>query len=189
MITRMKVAMIVVALLASLSSSVAETTVAQKTSNIKESPRKQVTVSVAPAEVLTTFRQFFAYVQKPEPNIVKDETAQSKWLSKSLRDGLRQKVLSFKDQPDSPDVPSNMTFVGSWDQPTTYSIVSSRRYNQRAVVDVWFSWGQKTNYPGDSRLSYFVFVLEDGAWKLDDIYTFNGAFSQAESLNAYFWGR
>jgi hypothetical protein len=28
-------------------------------------------------------------------------------------------------------------------------------------------------------------MLEEGAWKLDDIYTFRGAFSQAESLNQY----
>ena len=80
---------------------------------------------------------------------------------------------------------SNNTFIGSWDQPSTYAIVSSRRYGKRAVIDVLYKWGPKTNYPGDERTTSFIFLLEDGAWKLDDIYTFRGEFVQAESLNQY----
>ena len=37
----------------------------------------------------------------------------------------------------------------------------------------------------DERTTSFIFLLEDGAWKLDDIYTFRGTYSQAESLNQY----
>jgi hypothetical protein len=161
----------------------------QKASNIKESAKKPFAVTPAPPAALTTFREFFAYVSKSEPSIVKDEQAQAKWLTKSLRDGLKQKVNSFKDQPDNPDFPGNTTFVGAWDAATTFTILGSRRYNNRVVIDVWFAWGKNTNYEGDSRLSYFIFNLEDGAWKLDDVYTFNGAFAQAESLNSYLWGK
>jgi hypothetical protein len=157
----------------------------QKTTGIKETTLKPVVVSVAPPECLTVFRQFFSYVQRPEPSIVKDEHAQIKWLSKNLREALKQKVASFKDQPNDPDFPGNGTFVGTWDFPTTFTIVGSRRYGNRAVIDVWYSWGKGTNYPGDTRLSYFVFVYEEQAWRLDDVYTFRGEYASAESLNAY----
>jgi hypothetical protein len=53
------------------------------------------------------------------------------------------------------------------------------------VIDVLYKWGPKTNYSGDERTSSFVFLYEDGAWKLDDVYTFRGAFVQAESLSQY----
>jgi hypothetical protein len=56
----------------------------------------------------------------------------------------------------------------------------------RAIIDVLYKWGPKTNYPGDERITSFIFLLEDGAWKLDDVYTFRGKFAQAESLNQYF---
>jgi hypothetical protein len=168
---------------------VGQTSNGSRAADIQESTKKPFAVTPAPPAVLTTFRQFFAYVSKSEPSIVKDESAQSKWLTKSLRDGLKQKVNGFKDQPDNPDFPSNRTFVGAWDGPTTFTILGSRRYDRRVVIDVYFEWGKKTNYEGDSRLSYFIFQLEDGAWKLDDVYTFNGAFAQAESLNSYLWGK
>ena len=157
----------------------------QKSQGIREVKTRMVAVAAAPSECLETFRQFLRYVQQSEPSIVKDETAQTRWLSKNLREALKQKVATFKDQPNDPDFPGNGTFVGTWDSPTTFSIVGSRRYDKRAVIDVWYSWGKGTNYPGDTRLSYFVFVLEEGRWKLDDVYTFRGAYASAESLNAY----
>ena len=154
-------------------------------SPIKEVLRKPLTVSVAPAECLETFRQFFAYVQQDKPSIITDDHAQTRWLTKDLREALKQKIATFKDQPDDPDYPSNGTFVGTWDKPTTFTIIGSRLYGKRAVLDVWYTWGKNTNYPGDTRLSYFIFQLEDGRWKLDDVYTFRGEFASAESLNAY----
>jgi len=157
----------------------------QKAARIKETTQKPIVVSAAPAECLTVFRQFFSYVQQSEPSIVRDEHAQIKWLSKNLRAALKQKVASFKDQPNDPDFPGNGTFVGTWDFPTTFTIVGSRRYGNRAVIDVWYSWGKGTNYPGDTRLSYFVFVYEEHGWRLDDVYTFRGEYASAESLNAY----
>lgn len=140
---------------------------------------------VAPRECLASFREFFSYLQKADANIVRDERAQMRWLTQELRKSLAQKVATFTSPADDPDFPSNATFVGSWDYPTTYSIVASRRYGERAVIDVLYKWGPKTNYPGDERTSSFVFLYEDGAWKLDDIYTFRGAFVQAESLSQY----
>jgi hypothetical protein len=153
--------------------------------SIKEVLRKPLVVSVAPNECLATFRQFFTYVQQEKPSIITDERAQNRWLTKDLRDALKQKLATFKNQPDDPDYPSNGTFVGTWDKPSTFTIIGSRRYGNRAVLDVWYAWGKGTNYSGDTRLSYFIFRLEDGQWKLEDLYTFRGEFATAESLNAY----
>jgi len=153
--------------------------------SIKEVLRKPLNISIAPNECLATFRQFFTYVQQDKPSIITDERAQNRWLTKDLREALKQKLATFKDQPDDPDYPSNGTFVGTWDKPSTFTIIGSRRYGNRAVLDVWYAWGKGTNYPGDTRLSYFIFRLEDGRWKLDDVYTFRGEFASAESLNAY----
>ena len=140
----------------------------------------------APKECLDAFREFFRYLQKTDASIIRDEQAQKRWLTQELRKALMAKVATFTSPQDDPDFPSNNTFIGSWDHPSTYSIVSSRRYGPRAVVDVLYKWGPKTNYPGDERTTSFIFLLEDGAWKLDDVYTFRGKFAQAESLNQYF---
>jgi hypothetical protein len=147
--------------------------------------QKSVTAGQAPADCLLAFRQFFSYLQNPKVKIVADELSQKKWLTEDLRKALKEKVASFKDHPDDPDFPGNGTFIGSWDYPSTYSVVDSRRYAQRSVIDVIYEWGKDTNYPGDTRLTSFVFLLEDGAWKLDDIYTYKGKFVTAESLSQY----
>jgi hypothetical protein len=139
----------------------------------------------APKECLLAFREFFRYLQT-DASIVRDEQAQKRWLTQELRKALTAKVATFTSPQDDPDFPSNNTFIGSWDHPSTYSIVASRRYGPRAIVDVLYKWGPKTNYPGDERTTSFIFLLEDGAWKLDDVYTFRGKFAQAESLNQYF---
>jgi hypothetical protein len=156
----------------------------QKAQFIREAPRKSPAVTTAPEECLRTFRAFFRYAQRPNPSIVEDNTAQWRWLSSNLQQALKQKVATFKDKND-PDFPGNGTFLGFWDSPTTFTILGSRRYENRAVIDVSYSWGKGTNYEGDSRLTYYVFVLEEGRWKLDDMYTFRGKFATAESLNAY----
>ena len=147
---------------------------------------KHITPSAAaPRECLLAFRGFFQYLQKTEPGIIRDEQAQKRWLTQELRKSLAAKLATFASPADDPDYPSNNTFIGSWDQPTSYAIVASRRYGKRAVIDVLYKWGPKTNYPGDERTTSFIFMLEDGAWKLDDIYTFRGEFVQAESLSQY----
>jgi hypothetical protein len=143
-------------------------------------------VAAAPRECLNTFRAFFSYLQYSKPDIVGDEQAQKRWLSQLLRKGLAEKLKSFTSPAENPDYPSNNSFIGAWDPPTTYSIVSSRRYGKRAVIDVLYKWGPKTNYPGDERITSFVFVLEDRAWKLDDIYNIRGEFAPPGSLYQYF---
>jgi hypothetical protein len=152
---------------------------------IEEVKRNAVVVS-APKECLVVFHEFFRYLQKNDPSIVRDEQAQKRWLTQELRNALTAKVATFTSAKDDPDFPSNSTFLGSWDYPSTYSIVASRRYGPRAIVDVLYKWGSNTNYPGDERTTSFIFLFEDGAWKLDDVYTFRGKFAQAESLNQYF---
>ena len=148
---------------------------------------KVKTVAVAaPKQCLLAFREFFIYMQKTDPNIVKDERAQKLFLSENLRKAFQQKIASFTDGPNDPDFPDNSTFIGFWDYPTTYSIVSSSRYGNRAIIDVLYKWGPNTNYPGDERTSSFIYVFEDRMWKLDDMYTFRGEFAKAESLNQYF---
>jgi len=148
--------------------------------------KSKTNIVAAPKQCLLAFREFFNYLQKKEPDIVKDERAQKLFLSENLRKAFQQKIASFTAGSDDPDFPSNTTFIGSWDYPTTYSIVSSRRYGDRAIIDVLYKWGPNTNYPGDERTMSFIYVFEDRMWKLDDIYTFRGEFSAAESLNQYF---
>jgi hypothetical protein len=147
--------------------------------------KSSAAATAAPKQCLLAFRDFFSYLQKSESNIVKDQRAQKLFLSENLRKAFQQKIASFGNGIDDPDFPGNGTFIGSWDYPTTYSIVSSRRYGNRAVIDVLYKWGPKTNYPGDERTTSFIYVLEDRTWKLDDIYTFRGEFATAESLNQY----
>ena len=151
---------------------------------IAEVKAKPVAVA-APQQCLAAFREFFSYLQKRDSNIVKDERTQKLFLSANLRKVFQQKIASFASGADDPDFPSNDTFIGSWDYPTTYSIVGSRRYGNRAVVDVLYKWGPNTNYEGDERTTSFIFVFEERMWKLDDIYTFRGEFAAAESLNQY----
>ena len=144
----------------------------------------------APKECLMAFREFFSYVQKKEPDIVRDEQARQRWLTQRFRQELMDKFATFKEAPDeNPYHPDNQSFIGAWDYPSTYSIVASRRYGNRAIIDVLYKWGPGTNYPGDERTSSFIFLLEEGKWKLDDIYTFGGTFAEAESLSQYFRGK
>ena len=37
----------------------------------------------APRECLVAFREFFQYLQKNEPGVVRDETAQKRWLTQA----------------------------------------------------------------------------------------------------------
>ena len=87
---------------------------------------------------------------------------------------------------DKREYPNNGSFVGAWDYPSTYLIVGSRMYSQQALIDVQYDWGAGTNYEGHRRLTTFIFVKEDGDWRLDDVYTFRGMYEPAESLNYYF---
>ena len=155
----------------------------------------------APSACVAAFRALFRYVQKREPSILIDEQAQSRWLSRQLRKSLADHVKRSGDPKENPDYPSNQTFVGVWNDPTTFSIIGSRHYDyrnadnpddNRAAIDVLYEWGENKDrnldnqYPGEKSLRSFVFVHEDGAWKLDDIYTFTDEYAAPGSLRGYF---
>lgn len=168
---------------------------------VKSNPVKQKPAS---AEAIATFVAFFEYVKKYKPDIVNDKQAQAKWLSKSFRETMMEAnsawVEYLKKYPDNkPDGPSNSSFTGVWNQPTAYSIVSTRQYDYRdkenplalrTMIDVLYVWGNEdtidNQYPGVRNLHTFMFIREDGAWKLDDVYIFNDEFTGSESLRQYF---
>ena len=167
----------------------------------KDGPIKQKAGS---AKAIATFIEFFEYVKKDKPDIVEDKQAQERWLSKSFRKTMMDSnsawVEYLKKNPDfKPGGPSNSSFTGVWNQPTTYSIVSTREYDYRdksnpqalrTVIDVLYVWGTENSadnqYPGVRNLHTFMFIFEDGAWKLDDVYIFNDEFTSSESLRQYF---
>ena len=173
-----------------------------QTSGIREVENKKLLNTQAPAKCVEAFRSFFKYLQKTEPSIVNDQKAQTRWLSSSMRESLAGFAKRSGSLAENPDYPSNQTFLGVWNNPTTFSIVGSRHYDyrnkqnpddDRAVIDVLYEWelnppkGSLDNqYPGDRSLRSFIFVHEDGAWKLDDVYTFSDGPGGPESLRNYF---
>lgn len=168
-------------------------------SGIREVQNRARVMKPAPAACVAVFRAFFRYVQKREPSILTDKQAQNRWLSRLMRTSLEKHIQESGDPKENPDYPSNQSFVGVWDAPTTFSIVGSRHYDyrnadnpedNRAVIDVLYEWSKNgnldNNYPGEKNMHSFIFVYEDGAWKLDDIYTFSDEFSRPGSLRGYF---
>jgi hypothetical protein len=161
---------------------------------IREEPGVKRSATEAPAEAVKRAREFIKYLFHQKPDIATDKGAQNRWLSEAMRKALanRQTVYAAyaKENPDSPEgPPSNADFIGSWNYPTGFRFVGSHLAGQRAVVDVLFTWGKDTEYPGDTRLTYYVLVRENGSWKLEDIYTFEGKFVSAESLLETFRGK
>jgi len=143
--------------------------------------------TAAPTQAIQQASDLIKYLFHERPDIASDTSAQTRWLSEPMRKALanRQTVYAnyAKENPDSPEgPPSNSDFIGSWNYPTSFRFVGSRLSGQRAVVDVLFRWGKNTEYPGDTRLTYYVLVRQNGSWKLEDIYTFEGKFVAAESL-------
>lgn len=173
-------------------------------SRLRQVKRNPVVQKPASAESIATFVAFFEYVKKYKPDIVDDKDAQARWLSKSFRETMMESnsvwAEYLKKHPDGkPDDPSNSSFTGVWNQPTTHSIVSTRQYDYRdkknplalrTMIDVLYVWGNEDDinnqYPGVRNLHTFMFIREDGAWKLDDVYIFNDEFTSSESLRQYF---
>lgn len=166
---------------------------------IPEVETSNVIKSEAPPECIAVFREIFDYIRKPEPDLVTDKTAQDRWLSKLFRLSLAEGVKHAGSPRENPEFPTNGTFVGCWSYPTSYSIAGSRHYDyrnddnpddNRAVIDVLYEWDKNgsldNQYPGTKSLTSFVFVFEDGVWKLDDIYTFSDEYASPGSLRAWF---
>jgi hypothetical protein len=173
-------------------------------SRLRQTKSNPVIQKPASKKAISTFVDFFEYVKKSEPDIVEDRQAQERWLTKGFRESMMKSnsawVEYLKKNPDyKPGGPTNSSFTGVWNQPTTYSIVSTREYDYRdkdnplalrTMIDVLYVWGKEKDicnqYPGVRNLHTFMFIFEDGAWKLDDIYIFNDEFTGSESLRQYF---
>jgi hypothetical protein len=174
--------------------------VSSQSSRMREVENKSQARNQAPAECLAVFREFFAYVQKSDPSLATDEKAQNRWLTKWMRKSFVESANRPFKPDEKSDNPTNETFVGVWNRPTTYSIVGSRHYDfrnkdnpndNRAIIDVLYEWDEKTNgldnqYPGEKSLYSYIFVFEDSAWKLDDIYTYDDEYASPESLRQWF---
>ena len=147
----------------------------------------------APPECTRQVRQFIRYVNRAKPEISADGGAQQRFLSKAMRDAFanhRAVYAEFASKNDTPDLPpDNGDFIGAWDPPTSFRIIGSRWYADRAVVDVLFTWGKNTNYEGDSRLTSYCLIREQNSWKIADVYIFAGKFIEARSLIQHFSGK
>jgi hypothetical protein len=139
-----------------------------------------------PAAGIQQVRQFIQYIILAKPDIATDSSAQQRFLSKAMQAAFanrRAVYAEFAKHNDTPDLPpDNGAFVGAWDPPTSFRIVGSRLYDERAVVDVVFSWGKNTNYEGDTRLTSYLLIREQNNWKVCDIYVWDGDFESASSL-------
>lgn len=157
---------------------------AQQTAPLQEEVASKGTG--ASAESIRRVSDFIRYVSRAKPDLATDAEARQRFLSRQLQEAFvkRQTLYAeFVKKQETPDPPpGNIDFVGSWDYPTSFRIVGSRGYPNRAVIDVLFTWGKNTNYPGDTRLTSYSLIREQGQWKLEDIYTFDGKFMQARSL-------
>lgn len=142
----------------------------------------------APLKCRQAAQSLLQYLMDANTNLSDDPEAQHRWLSQQLRQELTQSVKRCKEEaarrPDERvDIPSNDDFLSSWDHPTSYKIVGSRRYGDSAVVDVELRWGLRTNYPGDKRVVAYIFRFEDGQWRLDDLYVYRAKHASPLSLS------
>ena len=183
-------------LLLVVADSCRKASVGPSSAEVKSNPSEK---TEAPAECIAVFRVFFDYIRKAEPSLITDQEAQGRWLSKLFRKSLAEAIKRAGSPKENPDYPSNGSFVGVWSYPTSFSIIGSRHYDyrnarnpddNRAIIDVLYEWDENgsldNQYPGTKALKSFVFVFEDGAWKLDDVYTFSDEYASPESLRAYF---
>lgn len=152
--------------------------------------KSNAAVKPVPPACVKMLREFIHAVSAENPDIAADEEMQQRWLSADLQEGLNRRLdvcrqARQEGESSIADTPSNASFIGFWDPPAAYSIVGSRLYGNRAVVDVLYSWGKGSNYPGDKELVSYVLVNQKG-WKLDDLYIYGGDCVQASCLSAEF---
>lgn len=154
--------------------------------------------SAAPVKAVSAYKELMAYIRKTTPNIASDEMAQNRWLSKTLKSAFLAKIKRAGNPRENPDFPSNATFLKVWNTPMTYKIVGSRSYSFRdsdnpkgvwAIIDVLYEWDKtksiENQYPGQKQFYSFIFLMEEGSWKLDDIYTFDADYTTTDSLKVY----
>lgn len=134
-----------------------------------------------------TVNDFFTYLLSKKHAIVKDSAAQNRWLTKDVRhtlataEGASNKAA--KAHPDEQvDSPDNGTFLAAWDPPTSFKITGAKAKDATATVDLLFTWGPKTQYPGETRKMTVLLAQEDGGWKVSDIQSHAAKFNQASTL-------
>jgi hypothetical protein len=135
----------------------------------------------------TVVQDFFHYLLVGKRDITSDASAQKRWLTRNLQRALATTVAAtnraLKAHPDEKiDVPDNGTFLGAWDPPTTFKVLQAKSAPSQATVEVTLTWGPKTNYPGDVQKRTVALVLEDGAWRIEEITVHAGKFAQAGTL-------
>jgi hypothetical protein len=134
-----------------------------------------------------TVNDFFTYLLSHKHDIVKDSAAQTRWLTKDVRRSLATAETAANkaakahpnEQIDSPD---NGTFLAAWDPPTSFKITGTKAKEATATVDLLFTWGPKTQYPGETRKMTVLLAQEDGAWRVSDIQSHAAKFNQASTL-------
>lgn len=149
-----------------------------------------VFASAAPAETQApdvTVKDFFTYLLAAKRDISTDPEAQERWLTKSLRQVLANAstaaTKAMKARPDEKiDVPGNETFLAAWDKPTTFNLTETKSTPPSARVGLRYTWGPKTNYPGEKRNMTVLLTLEDGAWRVNDIQCHTSKFSEEGTL-------
>jgi hypothetical protein len=148
-----------------------------------------LTLTAAPAASTpdATVNDFFTYLLNPKRDITKDPAAQSRWLTRDLRHALAASMAgadkAAKAHPDEQiDTPNNGTFLAAWDPPTAFKVAETKSTPPTARVDLRFTWGPKSQYPGETRMMTVLLTLEDGAWRVSDIHSHAAKFNPDSTL-------
>ncbi len=134
-----------------------------------------------------TANDFFTYLLSRKHDIMKDSAAQNRWLTQDVRHALAAAETAAskaaKAHPDEQvDGPDNGTFLAAWNPPTTFKITGTKAKDATATVDLLFTWGPKTEYPGETRKMTVLLAQEDGGWKVSDIQSHAAKFNKASTL-------
>lgn len=188
----MKNSSIQFALAAVLSSHLALACTTPRRVGVRESQSTRSSLGGVPEEeAAATLRDFISYTLRRKPELFQDEIAQRKFLTEDLRNGVAHHWRIYQEyikEHETPTSPDNGTFVGAWEFPSGYTIKGGRQSGDQIIIDVLFKWDNpQANYYGDTRDVSYTFSLEDGAWKLHDMYTHQGKFIGAYSLREKLW--
>ncbi len=134
-----------------------------------------------------TVNDFFAYLLKPKRDITKDSVAQDRWLTKDVRHALATAMAgadkAAKAHPgEQIAAPDNGTFLAAWDPPTSFKVTETKSTPPTARVEVRFTWGPKSQYPGETRMMTVQLIQEDGAWRIADIHSHKAKFNGDSTL-------
>jgi len=135
----------------------------------------------------STVNDFFTYLLSAKHDIAKDTAAQVRWLTKDVRHAMAvadaAATKAARAHPDEEiDAPDNGTFLAAWDPPTSFKITEAKIKPATARVDLLYTWGPKTNYPGEKRKMTVLLTLEDNAWRISDIQSHASKFNQDSTL-------